>query len=164
MAEQLQVLQAGASAQGQIGEGQHMVGLVVGQVQLKQVEASVDGLGESEARGEGVDGSDAPDGESTRALGNFIVNVAGGHDGFGAAAEVGFIEASLDASLAVGQHLSYALSHLKPLVAWSGGERLILHETPETPRDFEFFHKSLLPKAGDFALLRPRRWLTARRE
>src|SRR5262249_20937929 len=48
-----------------------------------------------------------------------------------------------------------ALVHLKSLVAWSDGERLILHETPETPRDFELFHKSLLPKAGDFALLRP---------
>ena len=104
-----------------------MVGLMVGQVKLEQVEALVNGLGESETMGEGVDGSDASDGESARAFGNFVVDVGGGHDGFGAAAQVGFVEASLDASLAVGQFVSYALSHLKSLVAWSSGEQLILH-------------------------------------
>jgi hypothetical protein len=34
-----------------------------------------------------------------------------------------FVESSLDASLAVGQFLSYVVSHLKSLVGWSGGER-----------------------------------------
>jgi hypothetical protein len=118
------------------------------------LESAVDGLGEAEPMREGMDGSNASDGESTGTLGDFLVDVGGGQDGLGAAVEIGFVEASLDASLAVGQFLPYALSHLKSLVAWSGGERLILHETPEMPRDFEFFHKSLLPKAGDFAFLR----------
>ena len=86
VAEQLQVLQAGASAERQIGQGQHMVGLVVGQVQLEQLEASVNGLREAETIGEGVDGSDAPNGESARAFGNLIVDVGGGQDGFGTAA------------------------------------------------------------------------------
>jgi hypothetical protein len=103
---------------------------------------------------EGVDGCDASDGESASAFGHFIVDVGGRHDRLGAATKVGFVEASLDASLAVGQFLSYAPSHLKSLVVWSGGEQSILHETPETPRDFEFFQKSLLPKAGDFAFFR----------
>ena len=31
---------------------------------------------------------------------------------------------------------------------------MILHETPETPRDFEFFHDLLRPKACDVACLR----------
>jgi len=112
---------------------------MVGQVQLEQLEASVDGLWEAEAVSESVNSSDASDGESACALGNLIVDVGGSHDGFGAASEVGFVEASLDASLAVGQFLAYALSHLKSLVVWSGGEQSILHETPETLRDFEFF-------------------------
>src|SRR5262249_25460734 len=75
-------------------------------------------------------------------------------DRLGAAAEVGFVESSLDASLAVGQFLSYALVHLKSLVAWSGGERSILHENPETPRGFELFHLSLRMKAFDIAFVR----------
>jgi hypothetical protein len=67
------------------------------------------------------------------------VHVASGQDRFGTAAKVGFVEASLDASLAVSRFLPYALVHLKSLVAWIGGEPSILHETPEIPRDFEFF-------------------------
>jgi hypothetical protein len=86
VAEQFQVLQAGTTAQRQVGQGQYMVGLVVGQVKLEQLESAVDGLGESEATGEGVDGSDAADGEATGTLGNLIVDVAGGQDRFGAAA------------------------------------------------------------------------------
>jgi hypothetical protein len=67
------------------------------------------------------------------------VDIAGGHNGFGAAMQVGFVQASLDAPLAVGQFLSYVPFHLKSLVAWGAGEWSILHETPEMPRDFEFF-------------------------
>jgi hypothetical protein len=63
-----------------------MVGLVVGQVKLEQVESSIDGLGESEVSGEGVDGSDASDGEPAGPLGNLIVDVAGSQDRLGAAA------------------------------------------------------------------------------
>ena len=104
-----------------------MVGLMVGQVQLEQLEPSIDSLGESETVSEGVDGSNASDGEPTGTFGDLIVDVAGGHDRLGAATQVGIVEASLDASLAVGQFVSYALSHLKSLVAWSSGEQLILH-------------------------------------
>ena len=72
VSEQFQVLQASASAEGQIGQGEDRVGLVVGQVKPEQLESSVDSLGESEPTGESVDGSDAADGESARALGNLL--------------------------------------------------------------------------------------------
>jgi hypothetical protein len=91
-------------------------------VELEQLQASVDGLGQAKLSGKGMDGSDASDGESAGPLGNFIMDVAGSQDGLGAATEVVFVEASLDASLAVGQFLPYALFHLKSLVVWSGGE------------------------------------------
>jgi hypothetical protein len=96
VAEQLQVLQAGASTERQIGQGQHMVGLVVGHVKLEQLEASVDGLGEFEASGESVDGTDAADGEAASTLGNLVVDVGGSQDGLGAAAQVSLVEAALE--------------------------------------------------------------------
>jgi hypothetical protein len=55
-------------------------------VQLEEVESSVDGLGESEAMSQGVDGSDASDRESTGTFGDLLVNVAGGQDRLGAVA------------------------------------------------------------------------------
>lgn len=68
-----------------------MVGLVVGQVKLEQLESAIDGLGEAEPLREGMDASD---GESAGTLRNLIVDVAGSQDRLGAAAEVGFVEAS----------------------------------------------------------------------
>ena len=74
-------MQAGAATQRQVGQGEHVVRFMVGQVDLEQVEASVDGLDEAESAGQGVDGADAADGDAAAAFGDLIVDVAGGHHG-----------------------------------------------------------------------------------
>ena len=59
VAAEFEVLQTGAVAQGVVGEGQDVVGLVVGEVELEQVEAAVDGVDEADLARQGVEGADA---------------------------------------------------------------------------------------------------------
>ena len=47
--------------------------------------------GEADPVGERVDGADTADGDTARAFGNLIVDVAGGHDRLVTAAEVRFV-------------------------------------------------------------------------
>ena len=54
VAEEFQVLQARAAAQGQIGQGEHVVGFVVGEVDLQQLQTLVHGVDEAEPTGEGM--------------------------------------------------------------------------------------------------------------
>src|SRR5207249_1242170 len=54
LAAQVHVLQTGAFAQGVVGKVEDVIGLVVGQMQLQQVQPLVDGVGQSEPLGEEV--------------------------------------------------------------------------------------------------------------
>ena len=116
VAAQFEVLQAGAVAQGVVGEVEDVVGLVVGQVDLEQVQAVVDGVDEAELAGQGVDGADAAVADAAGAVGDLVVDVAGGEHRLAAAAQVGLVEAALDAALAVGQLLAYLSFHSKSLL------------------------------------------------
>jgi hypothetical protein len=64
-----------------------------------------------------VDGTDAAVGQSACAVGDLIVDIAGGKLWLGASAEFGFVQTSVDASLAVGEFLSYLGVHSKSLLA-----------------------------------------------
>src|SRR4051812_39921472 len=55
VAAEFDVLEAGAVAEGVVGDVEDVVGLVVGQVDLQEVEPLVDGPGQAEAVGEHVD-------------------------------------------------------------------------------------------------------------
>ena len=52
------------SHRGVVGEVEDVIGLVVGQVDLEQVQAPVDGVDEAELAGQGVDGADAAVGDA----------------------------------------------------------------------------------------------------
>ena len=52
VAAQFEVLQAGAVAQGVVGEVEDVVGLVIGQMDLEQVQAVVDGVDQAELAGQ----------------------------------------------------------------------------------------------------------------
>ncbi len=80
-----------------------MVRLVVGQMDEQDVEASVNGLDEAEPPCQGVQGTQAAVAEATDTTRSFIVDVGGRKHGAGAAAEVGPVESSVDAALAVVQ-------------------------------------------------------------
>ena len=49
VAAQFDVLQTGAAAQGVVGDVEHVVGFVIGQVELEQMQALVDGLDQADA-------------------------------------------------------------------------------------------------------------------
>jgi hypothetical protein len=113
VAAEFDVLQAGALAQGVVGEVEHMIRLVKRQVDLEQAEAVVDGVDQADLPGQGVDDANAAVDESAAAVGDLVMNVAGGDRGPGAIAELGGVEAALDAPLAVGQSAGYGSCHSK---------------------------------------------------
>src|SRR5262249_17001072 len=98
---QLDVLQAGAIAQRIVGEVEDMVGFMVRQMDLEDVELGVDSLHEAELSCQGVEGANATVANAPDACGSLVMDVAGGEQRLAAATEVGFVEATLDTSLAV---------------------------------------------------------------
>ena len=83
VASQFDVVEAGAVAQGVVGEVQDVVTLVIREVVLEQVESLVDGLGEPEFPDEEVDGADAAAGDGLGLGGGVVVDVRGGEDRIG---------------------------------------------------------------------------------
>jgi hypothetical protein len=117
---QLDVPQAGAFAQGVVGEVEDVIGLVVGQVELEEDQAPVDGVDEAELAGQGVNGTDAPVGDAAVAVADLETDVGGGEHRALAAVEVGWGKAALGAALALGQLAAYLGFHSK-FLAWRGG-------------------------------------------
>src|SRR5271170_60066 len=99
-----------------------MVRFMIGQVDFQQLQAAVDGIGEAESAGEGVKQADAAAGDAASAPGDFVMDVARGHHGLGAATQVFLVQTPLDAALAVGQFSSYARFHSKSLRAIRVGQ------------------------------------------
>ena len=69
VAEQLEVLDAPAAGEDVEGDVQDVVGLVIGEVPLEQVEAVVDGGDQPGAAGDQEHGADAAGGQALGALG-----------------------------------------------------------------------------------------------
>src|SRR5438270_13464212 len=88
-----------------------MIGLMIGKVELQEVQAGIQSLDKSEPTCEGVNEPDAAAGDGMRAAGNFKVDVAGGPDGLRTTAEVCRVEAALDPPLAVRESSSYERLH-----------------------------------------------------
>jgi hypothetical protein len=137
-AAEFEVLQAGAVAQGVVGQSEDMVGFVVGQVKLQQAQAVVDAVDEAELAGEDVEGTDAAVGDAADAVGDFVMDVAGGEHRSGATAEIGLVQAALDPARAAVLLLVYPWVHLKTLVTGVFGKRLTL-QTPQECRGFSTF-------------------------
>jgi RecG-like helicase len=74
-------------------------------------------------------------------LADLILDIPGGEHGFGTAAQIALVETFLNAALATCQLLAYPGVHSKSSRDWGDEHWLNTHETPETPKDFEFFHK-----------------------
>src|SRR6516162_10805152 len=128
---------------------------MIGQVDLEDFQAAVDGIGQAEAADQQVHGPEATGGEAAGALADFIVNVAGRHHGFRAAAQIGLVQAALDPALAVGQLPTYAGFHSKLLGGGSPERDGTPSQTTKTPEDFEFFHASAGRDRREYASLRP---------
>jgi hypothetical protein len=114
-AAEFQVLQTGAVAQGVVGEGQDVIGFVVGEVELQQVQAVVDGVDEAHVARQGVQGADAAAADGAGAVGDLIVDVGGGKHRPSAAVHIGLVETAPDPALAAVQLPAYLWFHLKSL-------------------------------------------------
>jgi hypothetical protein len=101
-----------------------------------------------------VDGTDTAVADAAATVCDFVVDVAGGEHGFGAAAQVVLIQPFLNAALVTGEFLSYSGIHLKSLQFLGRRALCHTHQTPEMARDFEFFHELHVASGGDFACLR----------
>ena len=117
VAAQLDVLQAGAVAQGVVGEVEDVIRLVKRQMDLEQVQPVVDGVDQADLSSQRMDGADAAVGDPPAAVADLIMNVAGREHRFAAFTELGLVQAPLNATLAVIQLLSYLSVHSKSLLA-----------------------------------------------
>ena len=88
---------------------------MIGEVDLQKVQALVNGRDETGPPSQSMDGADATDGHAARAVTNFIMDVAGGHNRLVTAVQVRFIQTALHTALAVSQSLVYDSFHSKSL-------------------------------------------------
>src|SRR5262249_1264445 len=110
------------------GDVQDMVGFVVGQMPLEEVERAVDLLGESDLLSQEEDGPDAAGTEPASARCRFVVDVGGGHHGYRplGAGRIGepFLDSPpplLEESLLACRSLfSESSAHSKAPLSWNG--------------------------------------------
>ena len=82
---------------------QDVIGFVIGQVDLEQVQSFVDGFGQSQLAGQGMDGADAAMGDPAGAVRQFVVDRACAEGWGSGSGAVAGIEPSFDPALAVGE-------------------------------------------------------------
>ncbi len=80
VASQFDVVEASAVAEGVVGEVEDVIGLVVGEVELGQVEPLVDDFGEAELADERLDGADAAVGDRAGLGSDLVMDVGRGDD------------------------------------------------------------------------------------
>ena len=120
-AQQFQVFQAGSSGQQVVSDVQHVVGIVVGQMDFQQPKVTVDRLIEPHLLREQVHGTDAAGSGCPRAIDDFIVDVRGGHDRLVAPAVVVLVQPAGDPPLASFDLSSYLGIHSKTSVLRAKG-------------------------------------------
>ena len=154
VAAQFDVLQAGAVAQGVVGEVEDVIGLVVGQVELEQVQAVVDGVDEAELAGQEVHGADAAVADAAAAVADFIVDVAGGEHGLGAAAQVGLGRGGAECGACGGPVAGVCLAFTRnPLV--TGLMSWLTHSSnPGNAEGFRVFSRILPPSRRQLRLVK----------
>ncbi len=116
-AAQFEMFEARPAGQQVVGDVQHVIRLVVRQVELQQVQAVVDRRGQSQLLHHQMQRSEAAGRDGPRAVGDLIVDVRGRqHRPFGAGVVV-LVQTKFDAALAVCELLSYLSVHSKTLRA-----------------------------------------------
>ena len=139
VAAQFEVLQAGAVAQGVVGEVQHVVGLVIRQMDLEQVQAPVDGLGQAQLPDQQQHRADAAVSHAARALGDLDTGCCGRqHRPIAALRSFDLVQPLLDPPLAGRQLTAYLGVHSKSLRGCDVAE-LDTHETPQKRRGISVF-------------------------
>ena len=103
VAADLDVLQPGAARQEVVGDVQDVVRFMVGQVSLEEVEVLVDVVDQPGLPGQEVDRPDAAGCDGMDLVGEFVVDVGGGHHRLRSFDAGLVLQASGDAALASGE-------------------------------------------------------------
>ena len=128
VAPQLEVLDAPAAGEEIQGDVEDVVGFVVGQVPLEEVEVAVDVLDELDLLGQEEEGADAAGTEPAAPTGVFVVDIAGGHHGYRPLRAGRVVEPFLDpplplleeSLLACRSLFSESGAHSKAPLSWNG--------------------------------------------
>ncbi len=114
IATQLNILKTSTLAQRIVSEVQHVVRLVVGKMNLQQMQPSVDGFGQTDLSNQLVYQPDAPVADGSRTIRQLVLNVAGGKHRLREALLDRPIQPSVNAPLASFDH--FWNNHLKSSV------------------------------------------------
>jgi hypothetical protein len=152
VAQELEVLQTPPVGQEVVGDVEHVIGLVVGQVHLQQLQAAIDLFHQSRGLGHSVDRPEAPNREAARPLGDLVVDIGCPEHRTLLIAPGAVPEAVLDAALAISEISLCTLLHSK----WPSLCGGWLGATPSIPhRDgpFEAFRRMPTKNLAQFTLV-----------
>ena len=122
VAPQFDVLQAGTVAQRVVGQVEHVVALVIRQVNLQQVQAAVDRLSQTELADQEHDRAQAAVAHAARPLGHLEADVAAGQHRPRTITQLPLVEPPLDPPLGGTQSTLYLGLHSKSLLGeWVDG-------------------------------------------
>ena len=113
VAAQFDVLQTDAVAQGVVGEVEHVIGFVIRQVQLEQMQTLIDRFDQTTTPRQQMESANAAAGDAADLVRYFVMNVAGGQLRLEAEGEVFLIETTFDSTLATGEPATENDLHLK---------------------------------------------------
>src|SRR5271165_42862 len=108
-----------AAGQDVVGDIQDMVGFVIGQMPLEEMEIAVDIADQPDPASQQVDGTDSASGETLNAVRQLVVDVGSGHHGLFAFWSGAILDALEDSPLAFVEDSAIAFSRLLT-VAFSG--------------------------------------------
>jgi len=117
VAKRLQVLQAVAAAQDVVGDVQHVIRLVVRQMDLEQTQFIVDRADQADLPRQQVDRADPADPGRAGPVGQVVADAPRGHDRPGRSAELPGAVAAFDAALASEPLFACTGIHSKRLLA-----------------------------------------------
>ena len=114
---QFEVFQTPAPGQNVVGDVEHMVRLVVRQMDLQQMQPAIDSLDKPRSPGQQVHRPDPAGPKTTHPVSQLVLNVAGGEHRAGLVGPVTITEPVLNSTLAIDQLLRSTLAHSKCLLA-----------------------------------------------
>ena len=154
VAAQFDVVEASAITEGVVSKIENVIGFVVREVTLEQVETIVNGLDQSEFTDHQMNATDASARDGLGLVGDLIVDVRGGDDGLGRWRGDGSIESPTDFVLARGVVTVWNGFHSKSPCLFGHRNCEGQSNVPETPGDFELFLENHVGRRSDHAWLR----------
>lgn len=138
VASELDVLEAGAAQQRVVGDAEHMIGLVIGQMEFQHVQVFVDRLGQADVLDERMNEADAAATNRPVPLRNVVVDVPR-RERRPRMSVRAVAQATINLALAFPPPRPEDSSHSKSFRGRLVSAKRLLHPTPETAKDFGLF-------------------------